>query len=309
MILLISSLFFISTASAQDPAIAATPDTRRELVKMAKKVGPHDPDLKSKWAEFFDRENWEKDLYSKRWDWQNLFPIRQNHVYKIEGERIYHGFFKKKYRYDVIAEVPDSGAGAPSDQGSLTVEVRIHFRPSKGYLKKAARLERKEDLRWVLYPTEDHLNDHIDQALNDAEMIWTNSMAYGVRFRFVRVERPEDAHYSIKLVNFVGAEYDKFIVAPLDKEMLAHEIGHMMGLDDEYRMLGSNIAPHEWADSLKQLFTGKQPSEIRKETSDTRDMKCQLDSIMCLRRQVHPYHIRHILGRVPQDAVQGVAQD
>lgn len=285
------SIFTLGSSYSQDAIPEAVPFQRHDLVKRVRQ-GDGDPyALKRDWERYFDRRNWEQDLYVKRWNWLRLFPIQESRTVRIEGERIYHGFVKKAYRYDVHLS---------SDEDVITVEVRIHFHPSKGYTRKAARLEQKKDPRSILYDTGEDLNETLDRTLRDAAMIWNLSGAPGVRFHFRRMDRAEDAHYSVKLTNTVAAEYDKFIVAPVDKEMLAHEIGHMMGLDDEYRMIGSNLSPHEWGDAIRQAISGKATSEDRKERADTLDMKCQLDSIMCLRRRVMPYHVDHILGRIPQ---------
>ena len=91
-----------------------------------------------------------------------------------------------------------------------------------------------------------------------------------------------------------GALYDKFIMAPAYPEILAHEVGHMLGLDDEYSLVTSNVLPiHSLADMMRSKH-----KQRGYEATSYQDMRCNLDSIMCLRETLYPYHFDHILGRM-----------
>lgn len=240
-------------------------------------------DIVLKWNDLFDAQNLRRDHNKDRIDWKALYPIKKNRVHEIEGKRTYYGLIPKKYRYDVIED-------AKSNQ--LIVNVRMHFYPSKKYLKKMESTRGTEDKKY--YPDLEPMMVEVKRNVKESELIWNKQAPQGVRFKFEMVENKRDAHYSIKLVTHFGALYDKFITAPAYASILSHEVGHMMGLDDEYSMITSNVLP---VNSLIEYVDFKHAGRDD-DYSTYKDMRCNLESIMCLKETIYPYHLDHILGRI-----------
>lgn len=267
--------------------------TKKELIQMSlerlfpdgqNKVKNADmSDIVAEWNKVFDEQNLRRDHNKERIDWQKVFPVKENRVHKIEGKRTYYSLIPKKYRYDIIED-------AKANQ--LVVNVRMHFYPSKTYLKRIEKFRGTEDAKYYLESSE--LMKQVQENVAEAQKIWNAQAPKGVRFKFDMVERASDAHYSIKLVTFFGAIYDKFIVAPAVASILSHEVGHMMGLDDEYSPVTSNILP------VNQLLESVSARHSNRDMdySSYKDMRCNLESIMCLKETIYPYHLDHILGRI-----------
>lgn len=235
-------------------------------------------DIVVEWNKVFDAQNLERDKNQHRMDWKTLFPIRQARTHEISGKRIYYHVVPKKYNYRVI-EDPKSN--------SLIVNIKIHFYPSKTYLKRVGTHKDVE-----LYPEVSELMRIVKTNLAEAELVWNDQAPKGVKYRFEMVDKATQSDYSIKLTAGFGALYDKFIMAPAYTSTLVHELGHMMGLDEEYAVVTSNaLSIH----SGMELVTG---SKRHVDYSMYKDMRCNLESIMCLRETVYPYHVDHILGRI-----------
>jgi hypothetical protein len=242
-------------------------------------------DLVEEWNKVFDAQNLLHDKNKHRINWENLFPITKKKVHKIEGQRIFYSLFPKTYRYDIVQD---------PQKNQLIVHVKMHFYPSKTYLKKAEKFHATNhpDKKYYLLPLD--LKKAVLGNVIESEKMWNAQMPANVRFKFEMMEKAQDAHYSIKLVSFFGALYDKFIMAPASSSILAHEIGHMVGLDDEYSPITSNIIP---VNSLLESVSARHANRDMDYTS-YKDMRCNLDSIMCLKDTIYNYHLNHILGRI-----------
>lgn len=262
--------------------------TKKELVQMSvDRLFPNDSnnrafvdmrDIIKEWNILFDAQNLKRDLDKNRVDWNKAFPIVKDRIHKISGKRVFYGMIPKKYHYTILED---------ARKNELVVKVKMHFYPSKTYLK---RMNAGKEGYLALAD----LKKEVAENVAEVESRWNTQAPRNVRFRFEVVEKASEADYSIKLVTIFGALYDKFIVAPAYADILSHEVGHMMGLDDEYTLVTSNIVP---ANELLQM-TSKRHSDRHMDYTSYKDMRCNLDSIMCLRDVVYDYHINHILGRM-----------
>jgi hypothetical protein len=233
-------------------------------------------DLIVEWNKLFDEQIYNRDRNKHRMDWSTLYPIREAKIHEITGKRVFYGVAVKKYNYRIIQD-PKSN--------TLTVNVKMHFYPSKTYLKRAA-LGKKD------YYDEATLMKIVKENVSETQLIWNRQAPKGVKFKFDMVDTAAEADYSIKLKSIFGALYDKFIVAPAYASILSHEVGHMMGLDDEYSMITSNVLQFH---TMKEMVSGH---ERHNDYTAYKDMRCNLESIMCLRDTIYPYHLDHIIGRI-----------
>ena len=241
-----------------------------------KKAFVRTDDLVEEWNRLFDEQIYKRDRNKHRMDWKTLFPIKVAKTYEISGKRVFYNVAVKKYNYRVIQD-PKSN--------SLIVNIKMHFYPSKTYSKRAA--EGKEG-----YLQEKELMETVRKNVEEAQLVWNLQAPKGVKFKFDMVDSAAKADYSLKLKSIFGALYDKFIVAPAYASILSHEVGHMMGLDDEYSMITSNVLPYH---ELKEMVTGE---KHHNDYTAYKDMRCNLESIMCLKDKIYPYHLDHILGRI-----------
>jgi hypothetical protein len=280
-IIMLCALLIMSPLGAQNYS-------KKELVQMSvdrlfpdgaiKKVNADMSDIIEEWNMLFDAQNLKRDLSKDRIDWRKAFPIRKDRVHKIEGKRIFYGAIPKKYNYTIREDATSN---------MLIVNIKMHFYPSKTYLKRMNAGKKG-------YHSLEILKELVAENVDGSELRWNLQAPENVMFKFEVVERAQDADYSIKLVTIFGALYDKFITFPAYEDILSHEIGHMLGLDDEYTLITSNIIPvHELLE-----MTSKRKSDRTYDYSAYKDMRCNLDSIMCLRDTVYDYHINHILGRM-----------
>ena len=233
-------------------------------------------DVIEEWNKVFDAQHLNRDRNQHRIDWRSLFPISEVKIHEIKGKRVFYNLAVKKYNYRIIQD-PLSN--------SLIVNVKMHFYPSKTYLKRAAM--GKEG-----YDDEATLMKKVRSNVDEAERMWNGQAPKGVKFKFDMVDSAAKADYSLKLKSIFGALYDKFIIAPAYASILSHEVGHMMGLDDEYSFVTSNMLP---VNSAIEMVSGH---KRHNDYTAYQDMRCNLQSIMCLKDKVYPYHLDHILGRI-----------
>jgi hypothetical protein len=269
--------------------------TKKELIQMSlerlfpnganKKARVDMRDIILEWNKVFDEQNLNRDKNKTRTNWAKLLPIKNKKIHHIEGKRVFYNVFKKNYRYDIIED---------PELNRLIVHVKMHFYPSKTYLKRMEKLHATNDKDKIYYPKLDELKKQVAANVLESEAVWNAQAPKGVGFEFEVVEDPSDAHYSLKLVTHFGALYDKFIMAPAPSSFLSHEAGHMMGLDDEYSFITTNILP---VNSLTEKMSIYHRNRDMDYTS-YQDMRCNLESIMCLREKIYPYHLDHILGRI-----------
>ncbi len=155
----------------------------------------------------------------------NFLPETKIH---IQGKIKYMGMVPQPYSYELS---PDG-----------LVEVRIAFKGELGQDEKALEITR--------------------QKLAFANEIWTkHSPGKKLKFNFQMVGPDEDPHFTVKLQTKVkGTKYNSVWGVDDNKFIVAHEVGHMVGLDDEYSVVRTMV----W--------------QIKNEV-DTR--MCNLRSLMC----------------------------
>lgn len=135
---------------------------------------------------------------------QNLLPI-QSKIH-VQGKMTYVQIFKRTYQYDV-----------ENINGKLVHHVKIFFRYAK--------------------PADITL---FKQRLAEAEQIWNDSkplMDFDYGFKFDLTENPNEAHFKVNVLNSTRGPYDMNWGRDWDGLTVAHEVGHMMGLGDEYETL------------------------------------------------------------------------
>lgn len=209
------------------------------------------------------QEDWACVMYNRhlsRDSLQSCFPSkndvfhqRPSDVVHVEGTVRYMGIIKQPYRYDVSTDV----------DGKVLVHVKIHF---------YGELENDEKA----------LKD-TDEKLAFASEHWSKqSPDQNFRFHFERVKTAEESHFSVKLVsNHKGTKYNSIWAADDYRYTTAHEVGHMLGLDDEYGIARSILV---------------------KTKNEVHTRQCDLRSLMCSNYHsnwsvISPYHYYVILRR------------
>lgn len=143
----------------------------------------------------------------------------------ISGTMIYAGFFAKPYLYDVIRF-----------ENKLIFNVRIYFKD----------------------PNANDLND-FKIKLSEASSYWNNSKIktdFDYEFKFELTTDPSKAHYHVNILDSSRGPYDTNWSRSWTSRVIAHEVGHMLGLGDEYQTLSSTIDC--WKESLMcESWTGQ----------------------------------------------------
>ncbi len=165
---------------------------------------------------------------------KNLHPSQ-----KVEGKITYVGWFKKYYNYSVLRD----------SDGTYVIDIRVFLRGLK------------EDDK-----------QNFAHKLSLAEKIWNGQrpkMDFSYRFQFGIAEKEKVAHYSVKVQDETRGPYDTYWGRNWTGDVIAHELGHMMGLGDEYYTLTSK-------------------------------MECIENSLMCASwsGNLYPYHYYFILRRL-----------
>lgn len=262
-----------------------------DLMKKYVQVEGITSDISDEFSCLFEKRNIENDSNKKRSSYSALFPIVKDEFMTISGKMKYYGLVNKKYTYDVVKL---------ARLNKIIIKLNIHFYKSAALTKRMNRCRNSGASKcynfagnepW--YPkTDEELYESVEKRLKKAQDIWNNSAPSNIEFEFNRVISKSNAHYSIKLVDRLGALYDKFLFFKFDASIYAHEIGHMLGLGEEYNPMTSNVIPwHTLANNF--LNKGQSNEEVLK-----RDMRCNLESIMCLRDTIYPYHFNEILNRI-----------
>lgn len=134
-------------------------------------------------------------------------------THKIRGHVTYLAVSPRDYGYDVEIDRHDN----------VKVTLKIFFQ----YLHKKNR-------KTIL--------DEMKNKLERAARIWNHRSPPKVVFRFEAVNKRKEAHFIIPLTNENGRyPYDSLWSTQWNASNLAHEIGHMLGLNDEYDQLNRTL--------------------------------------------------------------------
>ena len=237
-----------------------------------------DEKLLPHWNCIFLKRNLKRDLtgfYMPLGKFESKIKAESFKVKSVSGRIRYVGLVPKKYRYDV--EVIN---------GVATANINIHFDMADFNL----------DHSWA--------NDIMDRKIAGAQRYWNRKTPSNYKFKFKRVENIKDAFFSVKLKRKnTRGPYDTRWSLVWSEETIAHEFGHMMGLDDEYdQITGSSLR-----DINRALISRANRSHLRSFRDrymfgHYKAMKCDQESLMCNshRGEIRPWHLYSIFKRIYQ---------
>lgn len=152
-----------------------------------------------------------RDTFEKFPAPDTLKKVNLDKASEISGRITYAALFPKEYRYSVTY----------GEKGEVIIGVRIHL--------KGLRQGEGADFA---------------AKIKEAQGIWNQgraAMDFAYGFRFDLVEREEDAQFSVQVLDSTRGPYDQYWSRKWTGRAIAHEIGHMMGLGDEYKTLKGTI--------------------------------------------------------------------
>lgn len=151
-----------------------------------------------------------KDSYENYPTPSHLSRNHQNLKNSIQGKITYVEFFPKKYNYDVIY-APNSA--------DVSLRVKVNF----------------------INPNAQDLENYKKKFV-EAEKIWNTNqvpMDFNYKFQFQVVTNAKEAHFSVLVLDDTRGPYDTSWGRNWTSTTIAHELGHMMGLGDEYETISS----------------------------------------------------------------------
>lgn len=159
-----------------------------------------------------------KSFYVHLLDSNQNFPhpelMKAENLQRIEnvnGLITYVNVIKKMYTYDVVATA----------DASLVLNIRVHLKD----------------------PTPDDTTNFAAK-LKAAENIWNQNRVltdFDYTFKFDLVRTPEQAHFSVSVLDSTRGPYDRNWGRNWSATTVAHEMGHMLGLGDEYQTLSGKV--------------------------------------------------------------------
>lgn len=129
---------------------------------------------------------------------------------ELTGSITYAGIFRKPYKMTLTMT-----------KDLLNIEVRVHFKNPSAQDKK-----------------------DFAEKMKIAENLWNESQVktdFKYQFHFMMVENPNLAHYSVNIQNETRGPYDTNWGRNWTGNTIAHEIGHMLGLGDEYQTVSGEF--------------------------------------------------------------------
>jgi hypothetical protein len=234
--------------------------------------------LQPHWNCIFLKRNLKRDLrrfYIPYHEFENKLKNEKKSLKSVSGKIRYVGFVPKKYRYDI--QVQD---------GVATAIVKVHF-DMKDFSLDVSTAKRMMDIK-----------------IADAQRYWNSKTPARYQFKFSRVKNQRDAHFSVRLKRkFTRGPYDTRWSLDWSSETVAHELGHMMGLDDEYdQITGSTLS------DINRLLISRTNRDHLSTFSDRymfgyyKAMKCDQDSLMCnsYNGDIRAWHLYSIFKRFYQ---------
>ncbi|MEQ1722754.1 MAG: hypothetical protein ABL930_06230, partial [Pseudobdellovibrio sp.] len=132
-------------------------------------------------------------------------------IQRVEGTITYVNIIKKRYVYDILK----------AEEGTYVINIRIHLKDPVG-----------EDF------------NNYKQKIKAAEDIWNAKRVtadFNYVFKFDLVETEAESLYSVLVFDTTRGPYDRNWGRDWTPNVIAHEIGHMMGLGDEYQTLSGKF--------------------------------------------------------------------
>lgn len=232
------------------------------------------------WNCFFFKRSSERDSFNKLNPIDKVFNAKEfkNGVYSIKGTIRYIGLVKKQYNYELIVK-----------DGIATAKVKIYF-------KLSSELQKISTQKYLNYL------DKLQDKMEKAQEIYNDRSLRHLRFKFEIVGDINDAHFTPVLTTRKSSgPYDSKWSTTWNEHDFAHEIGHMLGLDDEYDNIGFRTTAF-----AKSLFLSKEERVKIKEDHNmslfrfVKSLRCDVTSLMCSERfgTIKKRHIYQIFNRV-----------
>jgi hypothetical protein len=235
-------------------------------------------DLLPHWNCIFLKRNLKRDLrhfYMPFEDFEQQIQSEAFAIKSVSGKIRYVGLVPKKYRYDI--EVID---------GVATAIVKVHFDMK----------EFTADSNWS--------KQIMDEKIAGAQRYWNKKTPVNYQFKFSRVDKEEDAFFSVKLKRKnTRGPYDTRWSLVWSEETIAHEFGHMLGLDDEYDQITGSMLTDVNRGLISRSNRAHLPTfRDRYYFGMDKAMKCDQESLMCnsYRGDIRPWHLYSIFKRFYQ---------
>ena len=136
----------------------------------------------------------------------NLKPITN-----VTGQMTFVNVIKKMYTYDILQ----------TETGALVLNIKVHLKDPVG-----------EDI------------SSFTARLKTAENLWNAGRVpadFSYSFKFDLVETEAQSHFSVSVLDSTRGPYDRNWGRNWSPTTIAHEMGHMLGLGDEYQTLSGQV--------------------------------------------------------------------
>ncbi len=152
-----------------------------------------------------------KDSHKRFPDPSRIEDKNLKFVESVQGTMTYVGIVQKKYFYDILQ----------ARSGKIIFSVQVH-------LKNGNKRDWQQFAAWM----------------QEAEHIWNSqapALNFDYSFRFRLQKDASKAHFSVNVKDSTRGPYDQNWGRDWSGRIVAHELGHMLGLGDEYQTLSGKI--------------------------------------------------------------------